>query len=572
MDTVANEIMSHLFIEEMRQSMLEIDESIFVDERMMHYNFRPITYTLCSILIISLPITLNDLQCCTNNIYINIVHIFYLSLNLLMMLLLIPLYAMCVPESIDSIIANGNKSLNRRPPLCDEWRLATIVIGVKRARTPSKSQHEYNGKSQSTNNALNGQNEVNADNHSMPSDVMVTCGSIIYSVDAIYNRFFNIRNTPLDATEAINFDTKIFDAIAIPFAGVFLISSNIILLSSYMLCDSRSDTGDTVMEHMVSNLTLLIFFAELLVSYTLFPSISLHFNQIKDEKHPLKRYSEKRDGGRCQKYIATTERALQHNTDRVLVQYTMSQIAVYILSTVLSIILWTTYYILNGNGLWEAPTFYVLLFFLIIYTVIAIHLVFRLLVLYEYPLLIVDQFSRALQMRNSSELIVYWDLRRFYIDFVLSAFHCLFQQIWTFLFCVLSLVLIVLYFIATRTSEGNASYLPIFAVTVYLMVFVLFAVHWTSRTIEIQREHAIMLNVERIGVKQKLCSGVIHKDRHRSIIQKSEELCSLIGHMQSVVKEEREYQIGGMNINNTNSVLLRSVVTVFVSVVLSYLI
>ena len=95
-DTVANEIMSHLFNEEVRQSMLAIDESIFVDEQMMHYNFRPITYTLCSILIISLPITLDNLHCCTDIIYINIVHIFYLSLNLLMMLLLIPLYAMCV--------------------------------------------------------------------------------------------------------------------------------------------------------------------------------------------------------------------------------------------------------------------------------------------------------------------------------------------------------------------------------------------------------------------------------------------------------------------------------------------
>merc|ERR1719385_501501 len=69
-DSVAEEIMTHLFNEELkrqnRESMLQIDESAFEDEQMLQYNFRPMAYTLSSIIIISLPIMLNEMnRCCS---------------------------------------------------------------------------------------------------------------------------------------------------------------------------------------------------------------------------------------------------------------------------------------------------------------------------------------------------------------------------------------------------------------------------------------------------------------------------------------------------------------------------
>jgi len=558
-NTETDAIMSGLLNEEMRHSFLAIDESSFVDERMLHYNFRPITYTLCSILVIAVPTLFDDLECCTSTLSVNVVHIFYLSLNVLLLLLIIPLYAISVPESIDSIIANGNKSLNRRPPLVAQSRLEALIVGVRRSRTPSKSTYDVH--------ADNAPGAIPERGRSDTEDqVVVTCGSIFYSLDAVYNRFFNVRNTPFDALEDVHFDSRIHDAVPIPFAGVFLLSSNIVLLSAYCICRASEDQA---LNDMASNLTVLIFFAELIVSYTLFPSISVHFTQIKDEKHPSKRYV---DCKQSTKYIESTEQSLQQRTDQSLFQCTSSKIAVYILSAVLSVTLWTTHYVLSG-GAWNEEAFYVLLFLLIIYTVICVHLVFRLLVLYRYSQLIVEQFSKALRMRSLAELLVYWDLRRFYIDLVLHSYHSRFQQIWSFLFCALSFSLIVIYFVAKEgDDEGNRRVLPLFVITVFLLLMVLLAVQRTSSTFDVQREHGAMLNMERVQIKQSLCSSSIQRHYHQALIDKSEELCSLIGHMQMVVKDERAYQIGGLVIDNTSSALIRCVCFVFAMVVLSHLI
>lgn len=498
-----------------------------IDDTLFSINVRPLLFVVISIIIIYIPVLLiNNME----SLYY--IHLSYLLLNLVMFIILIPLYAKCVPESTDSIISNGGKLLNRRPP---------------------PFQLQITDKDDDNNNIEN-----------------VSSCLILYNLDALYNRFFNIRNINYEqdiVNSMINFDSKIYNQIAISFAGIFLIISNIILLVCYSIIGYDSnDNNDDILSDMKNQITFLIFICCIIVGFSLFYNISVHFTQIKDD---LRKTIEN------DIYVERLESNIQKMTNEKIFNNTFMYKLIYIFSIFLCILLWILYYKCYDNEIYRATANKnFILFIIILYSIILIHLIFRLFIKqYQYSIIIVKQFSKSIRVKTMHQVIIYWKLRNFYINICLYAFISLFHRILTFILILIIIILCSIYFMITNIDNididiDKSSLLPIYILIVYILMFILNSIYNASNLYLLQRKHALMINKEIIFLKQ-----FQYKNQYSiemKSIMKTHDILSFINDIFKQILHCSPYKIFGISINETSEIIIRICFILFVINIFSY--
>ena len=517
-----------------------------IDQHLFSYNLRPILFVLLSIFIIYIPTKI-----IIDNIILYYIHLSYLLINIILFMILIPLYSKCVPESTDSIIANGGNSLNREPP----------------QRIPLSHSINNSGNSDDDNDD-NNNNDIN-DNHREQQQHNINSCHILYSFDAFYNRFFNIRNISYDVgSSVINFDSKIYNKIPIQFAGGFLIISNIVILICYFI-DDDDQQQQSIINNMKSQATFLIFISMIIVSFTLFCQISIHFTQIKDDL----RKTISNDI-----YVERLESNIQILTEERIFNNTFITKIIYAISICLSVILWIIYYkVYDKNEYKPSLNKNFVLFILILYTIIFVHLVFRLIILYLYSIIIVKQFSKPIRVKTMHQVITYWKLRHYYIDFVLYAFIALFHRILTFFFIIISISLIYLYIFIKIIDDNDDDdddnntkydYLAIYILIVYIMCFTLYALNIASEIYISQKKHAKMINQEVVYIKAFQYKSQ-YTEQMKSVM-KTNDILSLMTDIRANILNCTEYIIAGIPINQQSEVIIRFSFIIFSIIIFSY--
>eukprot|EP01084_Bolivina_argentea_P287938 494124_1 len=369
-----------------------------IDEQLFDYNFRPIIFAFISILIICLP----ELIFKNNDMTKYYLHLIYLIINLIIFFILIPLYSKCIPESIDTIISNANRNVNRQ------------------------------------------QNKTNC------------IFQILYSIDALYNRAFNIRNISLSDDYVLNIDSKIHNSIAIVPAGIFLIISNILLLLCYLYNPNNYDM------YMRNYASILVFSCVIIVSFTLIRQISVHFTQIKDDiRKKLK----------IEKYVYMERLEINLQTENNTFNNTFVKIIIYVISATLSVIVWFVYVELN-NLIYDLTVC-----ICIIYTMVFIHLVIRIIFMFNYAIIIIKQFSHPIKAKTIQEIIMYRKLRNYYFDFILYSFMNQINPILTLFFIMITIDLVYIYL----KIEIIDYLLPMFITAVYVLFYLLYGLNTISK-------------------------------------------------------------------------------------------
>ena len=507
------------------------DDEVDPDASMLSVNPRPVLFVVASAASIYGP-TLTSLD--DDSLYY--LHLSLLLLNLVLLLVAIPLYSCLVPESIDSIISNGNKSFDRRPPQAQR-------PGHDRDNSSQEQEHEEQ-EEQDADTDRDHQHALQFYNESsspQPRAMPLFC-SALYRLDAFYNRFFSIRNVRYEVGgDAVNFEARLYNGIVAPMAAGFLIASNAVLLTCCLLAEHV----DAAHPYLVRQTAFVVFASMALVSLSALLSMSVHWTQLKEEQRA-------RLVKDASNYMRTTERRIQAATQTQILNATAWHKFVYATTAVAAALLWAAHYPCADANM--SAWAYAVLCVAWLYSVACVALALRLALLYSYGGIVARQLGRALELKALPQLVGYWQLRRYYVDVALASYMRLFARLWRALLAGVAAVLLCMALVEVEV-EASEALMPVFAVTASVLCVAMSALHCAAETHAQQVGHAKMLREAALGFRHFAM-------RNHFVLngKEAQQVMAFVADLAAAVRDTQPYRICGVAVDSASEPVARCLV------------